>query len=229
VTSRWGILGGIFDPIHYGHLTIAEQAREALDLTRVLFIPTGQPVHKESPRASGTDRLRMAELATADNPLFSVSSMEVEADRPSYSVDTLEQLSAEHPTDEFVLIMSVEAARALPGWRNPSRLLELAEVALVSRLGYDDVAADWLGDAFPGRDDRFHVVETSHLGHSSTEIRARVAAGKSIRYLVPAAVETYIGDNQLYRAASDGRTPAERREPTASRAAAAEGRLRRKT
>jgi nicotinate-nucleotide adenylyltransferase len=198
VRARWGILGGIFDPIHCGHLTIAEQTREALDLTGVLFIPAGRPVHKQIPRASGTDRLRMAELATADNPRFAVSPVEVEADRPSYSVHTLEQLTAERPTDEFVLIMSVESARALPTWRDPARLLELAEVAVVPRLGYEEVSADWLATAFPGRADRFHLVETSHLGHSSTDIRARVAAGQSIRYLVPPAVETYIGENRLY-------------------------------
>jgi nicotinate-nucleotide adenylyltransferase len=198
VRSRWGILGGIFDPIHYGHLAIAEQTRDALDLAGVLFIPAGQPVHKETPQASGEDRLRMVLLATADNPRFAVSRLEVDADRPSYSVDTLEQLTAERPQEDFVLIMSVESARALPGWRNPSRLLELAEVAVVSRLGYEEVSVEWLATAFPGRGDRFTLVETSHLGNSSTDIRRRVAAGKSIRYLVPEAVETYIGDSRLY-------------------------------
>lgn len=196
--ARWGILGGIFDPIHYGHLAIAEQTREALDLAGVLFMPAGQPVHKPAPRASAAHRLRMVELATADNERFEVSQVEVAADRPSYSVDTLEQLTAERPDEDFVLIVSVESARALPGWREPSRLLDLTAVAVVSRLGYDDLAPDWLAEAFPGRSDRFHVVATSHLGNSSTEIRARVVAGKSIRYLVPPAVESYIGDNRLY-------------------------------
>lgn len=232
--SRWGILGGIFDPIHYGHLAIAEQTRNGLDLYGVLFIPAGQPVHRDAPIAGAADRLRMVELATADNPHFVVSAIEIDADRPSYSVETVEQLVAENPADDFVLIMSADTAAALPSWRDPLRLLELAEIAVVPRLGYDEISRDWINDVFPGRQDRFAFVETTHLGHSSTDVRDRVSRGKSIRYLVPPTVEAYIMEHDLYSnnetegAASDGRTPQGCREPTASRAAAAGGRLRRK-
>ncbi len=197
-SQRWGILGGIFDPIHYGHLAIAEQTADELALAGILFIPAGQPVHREPPVASAADRLTMIQLATADNPRFLVSGMEIEADRPSYSVETMEDLCAEHPEDEFVLIMSAEAAVALPTWRDPMRLIELAEIAVVPRLGFDEISRDWIDDVFPGRQDRFHLLETSHLGNSATDVRKRVGQGKSIRYLVPPAVEAFIAAHDLY-------------------------------
>ncbi len=196
--SRWGILGGIFDPIHYGHLAIAEQTRDELELAGVIFIPAGQPVHRTAAQASAADRLRMVELATADNPRFSVSAMEIEADRPSYSVETLEQLTSEQPDDEFVLIMSTESAKALPTWRDPVRLVELAAIAVVPRLGYDAISREWIDEVFPGRQDRFTFVATTHLGHSATDVRERIAAERSIRYLVPPAVEAYIAEHDLY-------------------------------
>jgi len=196
--SRWGILGGIFDPVHYGHLAIAEQTRDELDLYGVLFIPAGQPVHRAAPRATAEDRLRMVELATAENPRFAVSAMEVEADRPSYSVETLERLTSDRPDDEFVLIMSAESAKALPSWRDPMRVLELAEIAVVPRLGYRQISREWIDEVFPGRQDRFTFVHTTHLGHSATDVRQRVAAGKSIRFLVPPSVEIYISEHDLY-------------------------------
>ncbi len=196
--SRWGILGGIFDPIHYGHLAIAEQTCDALELAGVLFIPAGRPVHRAAPHAGAADRLRMVELATADNPRFAVSAIEVDADRPSYSVETLEQLTSDHPDDEYVLIMSAESAKALPTWRDPMRLVELAEIAVVPRLGYEQISREWIDEVFPGRQGRFTFVDTTHLGHSATDIRERVGAGRSIRYLVPPAVEAYISEHDLY-------------------------------
>jgi nicotinate-nucleotide adenylyltransferase len=145
----------------------------------------------------------MVQLATADNPRFLVSSMEIEADRPSYSVETMEDLHAEHPEDEFVLIMSAESAAALPSWRDPMRLIELAEIAIVPRLGYEQISRDWIDDVFPGRRDRFHPLETSQLGNSSTDVRERIREGKSIRYLVPPVVEAYIAAHNLYSDSGD--------------------------
>ena len=197
-SQRWGILGGIFDPIHNGHLAIAEQTADELKLAGVLFIPAGQPVHRDPPQASAADRLTMVQLATADNARFLVSSMEVDAERPSYSVETMEDLHAEHPEDDFVLIMSAESAAALPSWRDPMRLIELAEIAVVPRLGFDEISRDWIDDMFPGRQDRFHLLDTTHLGNSATDVRQRVAEGQSIRYLVPPAVEAYIRAHNLY-------------------------------
>ena len=195
---RWGVLGGIFDPIHYGHLAIAEQTRDALTLDTVLFIPAGRPVHKYPPTANGIARMRMVEMAIADNGTFQASSMEVDSDGPSYTVDTLATLTTDRPDLDFVLIVSSETCSQMPTWREPDRVLDLAQVAIVSRLGHADISREWISHYFAGREDRFVRVPTSHLGHSSTDIRARVAAGKSIRYLVPPAVETYIEDNRFY-------------------------------
>jgi nicotinate-nucleotide adenylyltransferase len=192
------MLGGTFDPIHFGHLAIAEQAAEALELDKVLFMPARQPVHKDAARAPADDRVRMIELATADNPRFELSRLEVDADRPSYTADTLEELTERYPERDWVIIVSAEAARAFPTWRRPERILELARVAVVPRLGYEELSMDFLAQRLPGSDARFTILPTSHLGHSSTDIRARVEAGKSIRYLVPPAVEAYIGDHRLY-------------------------------
>jgi nicotinate-nucleotide adenylyltransferase len=224
--ARWGILGGIFDPIHYAHLAIAEQAREELDLAAVLFVPAGQPVHRETPQTSAADRLRMIELAIADNPAFAVSRYEIDRPEPSYMADTLAAMAAHESKPSLVLIVSSETVALMPTtWRDMERVLDLAQIGVVSRQGFPDITPTWLDEHFPGRSDRFLLLHSSLLGHSSTDIRARVAAGKSIRYLVPHAVESYIGENQLY--ASDGRTPAARRESSASRAArpkaAAEG------
>ena len=199
--ERWGILGGLFDPIHYGHLAMAEQARDELRLGGVLFVPAGRPVHRDPPDAESQHRMRMVEMAIADNSAFEASWLEVNADRPSYTVDTLEVLAASSPQRDFVLIVSSETARLMSTtWRRVDRILELAEVAVVNRLGSVDLTPDWVHENYPGKEDRFVLLHTSHLGNSSTDIRNRIASGKSIRYLVPQAVEAYISDHHLYGA-----------------------------
>jgi nicotinate-nucleotide adenylyltransferase len=199
-TTRWGILGGVFDPIHFAHLAIAEQVRDALRLDGVVFVPASVPVHRAPASAAADERVRMIELAIADNPCFSVSGVEIESNGPRYSADTVAQMSAERPSDSFVFILSAESAAHLPEWREPERLIDLAEVAVVPRLGYANLPREWLEAHFPGRVDRFAFVNTSVLGHSSSDIRARVASGRSIRYLVPPAVESHIGEHSLYGA-----------------------------
>jgi nicotinate-nucleotide adenylyltransferase len=199
--ERWGVLGGTFDPVHVAHLALAEQVRDALDLRAVLFVPAARPVHKPAAGVSPVEhRLRMVELAIADNPAFQISRIEIDRPSPSYSVDTIEQLVAERPADSFVFIVSAEAVRELLGWRRPQRLLELCEVAVVPRLGVTTPDRRWLNDKFPGQAERFIFIDGSHLGHSSSEIRARVAAGRTIRYLVPSQVEAYIREHALYEA-----------------------------
>lgn len=198
--ARWGILGGTFDPPHYGHLVIAEQVHEALQLAGVLFVPAGRPPHKTDRAISSADhRLAMVDLAIAGNPHFSLLRAETEREGPSYSVETLERLTANRPTDSFVFIVSAEAARQLPAWREPQRLLELCEIAVVPRLGYPPLEPDWAARTFPGMEDRFVVVETTPVGHSASDIRARAAQRRTIRYLVPPAVEDYIERYGLYR------------------------------
>jgi nicotinate-nucleotide adenylyltransferase len=198
--ERWGVLGGVFDPVHYAHLAMAEQAAEALDLDKVLLVPAGRPVHRPPPIASTSDRVAMLELATAGNERFEISALELDERASGYSVDTVAALAAERPWNSYVFILSVEAAAELPSWHEPRRLLELAELAVVPRLGHEPLSRAWLTANFPGLESRFTFVSTSELGHSASDIRARVAAGHSIRYLVPPEVAAYISKRGLYAA-----------------------------
>lgn len=195
------MLGGTFDPVHYAHLAIAEQVRDALDLAAILFIPAARPVHKPAAIVSDAEhRARMVQAAIADNPAFALNRVELDRPTPSYSVDTMRQLTAANPEREYFFIVSVEAVRELPTWREPQQLLELCRLVVVPRLGYETPDRAWLEQQFPGAADRFVSVSTTELGHSASDIRARVAAGRSIRYLVPSAVERYIKENRLYMA-----------------------------
>jgi nicotinate-nucleotide adenylyltransferase len=200
VSDRIGVLGGTFDPVHYAHLAIAEQAREQLALDRVLFVPAGETVHKRVDLVTASaHRARMLELAAEGNPAFVVDRLEIERGGPSYTVDTLAQLAGRLPDSELVFIMSAQAARELPGWREPERILQLARVAIVPRLGYEAPDRQWLEGRIRGAADRVDFIDAPELGHSASDIRARVAAGRSIRYLVPEPVETYIRQHGLYR------------------------------
>jgi len=193
-----GVMGGTFDPIHLGHLAIGEEAREALELDVVLFVPAGEPPHKPAASVTSVEhRLAMVDLAIADNPSFELSRIEVDRPGPSYTVDTLEALARD--ADDLVLILSAETFAELPFWHEPERLFDAARMAVVPREGYPAPDPAWLAKAFPGREARVAYLEGPRLGLSSTAIRARVAAGRSIRYLVPDMVEAYIADKQLYR------------------------------
>jgi nicotinate-nucleotide adenylyltransferase len=206
----WGILGGTFDPIHMAHLAIAERTRETLDLAGVVFIPASQNPLKASRPAPAEERVAMVELAVSGNAHFRVSRIELERGGPSYTVDTLEGLHADgrfagDGRPDPVLIISVEALRGLAEWRRIHHLLELARIAVVPRRGYEPPVAGWLERTFPGRTSRFVMLDGPDLGHSASEIRARAAEGRSIRYLVPDAVADRIVRRSLYGArAIDG-------------------------
>jgi len=192
-----GVMGGTFDPIHLGHLAVAEEAREVLALERILFVPAGQPPHKPAEEVTAIHhRLAMVELAIADNPAFELSRIEVDRAGPSYTVDTLETLAAEG--DRLTVILSAETFAELPTWHEPGRLFEAARVAVAPRWGYPAPDPGWLAATFPGREDRVSYLEGPRLGVSSTALRARVAAGRSIRYLVPQPVAAYIAAHNLY-------------------------------
>jgi len=192
-----GILGGTFDPIHVGHLAVAESVREQLDLRRVVFVPAAVPPHRGAPAASAEDRAAMVELAIAGNPAFVIDRLEIERPGPSYAVDTLEILAAREPDPWFIL--SAEALAGLPTWRSPRRVIELARLAIVPRPGAAPPSRAWLDEHFPGCGNRVAVLEGPLLPISGTAIRERLAAGRSIRYLVPDAVRAYITDHGLYR------------------------------
>jgi nicotinate-nucleotide adenylyltransferase len=211
---RVGILGGTFDPIHYGHLVIAEEVREALRLDRVLFVPAPRPPHKlDDDIAPVADRTAMVRLGIAGNPAFGICEIELGRGGPSYTVDTMAELAAEAARQgtarDFFFIVSAEAMAGLPRWHEPARLLELTRLAVVPRPGWPLPDASQLAAILPGGEaslGRVDCIETLPLANSSSDVRARVAAGLSIRYLVPTAVEAYIRDHRLYRSDNTVRT-----------------------
>ena len=192
-----GVMGGTFDPIHLGHLAVAEEAREVLGLERILFVPAGRPPHKPAGDVSSVEhRLAMVELAISGNAAFELSRIEADRAGPSYTVDTLEALAADG--DRLTVILSAETFAELPTWHEPWRLFDAARVAVAPRWGYPAPDPGWLAATFPGREDRVSYLEGPRLGVSSTALRARVAAGRSIRYLVPEPVAAYIAAKNLY-------------------------------
>lgn len=184
-------MGGTFDPIHHGHLVAAEEARYAFDLERVLFIPAGHPWQKERHVAPAEERYEMTLLATRDNDAFEVSRIELDRDGPTYTVDTLRQLHAEDPEAALFFITGADAILDILSWKDPDEALSLATFVAVTRPGY-------LLEKLPSR--AIEVLEIPALAISSTDIRARVAAGRPIRYLVPDAVSAHISDRRLYHA-----------------------------
>jgi nicotinate-nucleotide adenylyltransferase len=199
-----GFLGGTFDPPHLGHLWLAALALDSLGLERVTFIPAGVPPHKQSAAvSSATDRLAMTRLAVDGDqgePRFEVSSMEIERSGPSYTVETATDLLARYPDQRLVLLMAADALAQIDTWREPDRLLEIVEWAVAPRPGSTAADPRRLQDRFGPAADRIHLLDGPGLDLSSTVLRARVAAGDTIRYLVPRDVERYIADHGLYRA-----------------------------
>jgi nicotinate-nucleotide adenylyltransferase len=199
-------MGGTFDPIHIGHLAAAEEAREALGLDRILFVPAGDPPHK--PAAAVTEashRVAMVELAIRGNGAFELSRVEVDRAGPSWTVDTLDALAASERAagrqPNLTLILSAESFTGLPSWHEPRRLFATARIAVVPRAGLEAPDDEWVARHFPGVDADVVRLSSPRIRLSATEIRDRVAAGRSIRYLVPDAVIAYIGDHGLYQPA----------------------------
>jgi nicotinate-nucleotide adenylyltransferase len=201
---RVGILGGTFDPIHYGHLAIAEQVREALALDRVLFVPAAVPPHKIGLRITPPHhRVAMVELAVAGNPAVRASQIELGREGPSYTSDTLDELTAQAARQrvarEFFFILSSEALSALPCWHEWERLLTLCRLAVVERPGTPVPSASELAARLGDHAERIVAIETVPSINSASALRLRAAARQTIRYLVPPAVEAYICDHHLYR------------------------------
>jgi nicotinate-nucleotide adenylyltransferase len=199
VAGSVGMLGGTFDPPHVGHLAIAEEAREALGLERVLFVPAALPPHKlDRAITPAADRAAMVGLAIDGNPAFALSDLELRRSGPSYTVDTVEELLA-GGVRELTVILSAELLGDLPTWHEPERLLRLACLAVVPRPGYANPGPRFVAERFAGREDHVTFLAAPNLAISATDIRRRVAARRSVRYLVPDAVAGYIGDHGLYR------------------------------
>jgi nicotinate-nucleotide adenylyltransferase len=199
VRGRLGVLGGTFDPIHFGHLAIGEAAREELGCERVLFVPARRPPHRpDRPIAAAADRAAMVELAIAANPSFALSRLELDRDGPSYTIDTLRALA--QSTADLWFILSAEAFADFLEWHDPGAILAVCRLAVVPREGHPDPDLGPVRAALGGAAlDRISILDGPRLRLAATEVRNRAARRLSVRYLVPDAVATYIEDHRLYR------------------------------
>jgi nicotinate-nucleotide adenylyltransferase len=193
-----GVLGGTFDPIHIGHLVVAEEARTKLGLSEVLFVPAGQPWLKQARDITrAAHRVEMVRRAIADNPYFKLSTLEVDHPGPSYTVDTLtllqDQLSSE---SSLFFILGRDTLAELPLWKEARKVIQLCRLVVPPRLGSRDLKH--LEEAIPGLLERVIQLDMPVIGISSSEIRKRIARGLSIRYLVPPGVEKYITEQRIY-------------------------------
>jgi nicotinate-nucleotide adenylyltransferase len=204
---RIGLYGGSFDPVHQGHLIAAECCREQARLDKVLFLPAAVPPHKQDrPLAEAAHRVEMLKLAIGGHPAFAVSTDEIDRGGVSYTVDTLARLEAAHPADELLLILGPDALADLPTWREPATILARAEIIAVEREGVDDISAIVATPklaALLGPERAQRIVETRvtcpAIGIRASDLRAAIAAGRSIRYRTPRAVEQYIAAHGLYQ------------------------------
>jgi nicotinate-nucleotide adenylyltransferase len=196
--TRLGVMGGTFDPIHYGHLVTAEEALQQFELDGVLFVPTGRPWMKEHEKVSpAEDRYLMTVIATASNPLFRVSRMEVDRDGPTYTVETLRGIRSELGEDtDLFFVTGADAVLEIFQWKQPQELFDLAHFIAATRPGFD--IAGFEAHAETGHPE-ITVMNVPALAISSTDIRRRIEQGRPIRYLVPEGVKSYIEKAGLYR------------------------------
>jgi nicotinate-nucleotide adenylyltransferase len=197
--ARVGVFGGTFDPVHTGHLIVATELQHALELDRVLFVPTGNPPHKADQDVSANaDRLAMLELAIAGNPSFAISTLELDRAGPSYTADLLTMLQAEMPDTQLVFLMGEDSLRDLPTWHQPETIVALAELGVAIRPEIE-TDLEQIYRRLPGARGRITIVSTTLIGISSSALRRMVLEGAPIRYQVPAAVEEYIMTSEIYR------------------------------
>jgi len=195
-----GVLGGTFDPIHIGHLILAEEARARLNLAEVLFVPAGQPwLRVDSPISPAEHRVEMVRLAIADKPYFKLSTMEIERVGPSYTVDTIAELKAQlGAEDELFFILGWDNLAELPQWNQPSRLITMCRLVAVPRPGYPPPDLKALEVLIPGLSQRVMLMDKPEIDISASVIRSRVAQGLPIHHLVPEPANRYIKEHQLY-------------------------------
>lgn len=203
IQKRVGIIGGTFDPIHYGHLSAAEEARREFDLSEVVFIPAGEPPHKGHLLTSADDRYMMAVLATVGCPYFSVSRVEIDRIGKSYTTDTLKAMGQlpKYLGAEFYFIVGIDALLQVESWKEPQEILTLCKLVAVSRPGHSFDSLKKLPDKYISV---IRTLEIPHLDISSTDIRERVRSGYGTKFLVPQPVEDYINKMMLYKEAYTG-------------------------
>jgi len=203
---RVGVLGGTFDPIHIGHLILAEEARDQLGLEVVYFVPAGDPPHKRDRRlASAEDRVAMIKLAIADNERFEVSRVDVDRPGPHYTVDMVQIIQSQLPAGcELYFLMGFDSLAELPSWHEPAKLIAACHLVALTR---HDIHVDWgkLESALPGIRQRVTILDMPELEIASHQLQERIRAGRSIRYLVPDKVAAYIQEKMLYGTIDDRR------------------------
>ena len=193
---KLGVMGGTFDPIHIGHLTTAEEALVQFGLDEVLFVPTGQPWMKGASTVSpAEDRYLMTVIATASNPRFRVSRIDIDRQGPTYTIDTLRALADAERDAELFFVTGADAMLEIFEWKHPEELLSLAHFIAATRPGYDLAAFETTG----AMRERVSIMNIPALAISSTDVRSRVGDSRPIRYLVPEGVKSYIEKAALYR------------------------------
>ena len=197
---RLGVFGGTFDPIHIGHLVIAQVALEEAGLDQVLFVPAGvNPLKVGKAVTAGEHRLAMVQLALAGQPQFAVTDWELRREGPSYTALTLEYIREQHPDDELFLIIGADNLQILPRWRHVKRIAELATILALTRPGTDlKASADAAREQLAGLSSRIRLVEIPGLDISSTWLRDRLVKNLSVAHLLPAEVIGYCKENKLY-------------------------------
>ncbi|MDO8673892.1 MAG: nicotinate-nucleotide adenylyltransferase [Dehalococcoidia bacterium] len=199
--SRVGVFGGTFDPIHLGHLVAAEEARICFRLSEVLFVPAGTPWHRGSrPVTDAHRRLDMLRLSIAANPHFRLSTVDVDRQGPTYTVDTLQALRQERgAAARFYFLIGMDALAEIKTWKDPAILINLCHLLIMPRPGHEAFDISSLEPDLPGLTERVSVLPMPLLGISSTDLRHRVRQGLPIRYQVTDQVEAYIAEHGLYK------------------------------
>ena len=196
MTERIGVMGGTFDPIHHGHLVAASEVAARFDLDTVIFVPTGQPWQKADKKVSlAEDRYLMTVIATASNPRFRVSRVDIDRGGDTYTIDTLADLRKQYPDAELFFITGADALASIVTWRDWDRMFELAQFVGVTRPGYE-LTEEMLPAV---HQERVHLIDVPAMAISSTDCRERSATGRPVWYLVPDGVVQYIAKNDLYR------------------------------
>jgi nicotinate-nucleotide adenylyltransferase len=202
IKLRYAIMGGTFDPIHFGHLAAAEAVREKLNCQKVIFIPSGNPPHKKGRILSDPiHRYTMTVLAAYSNPYFEISDIEINRNGYSYTLDTIKQLQNYYGKDvELLFITGADALMEIDTWHKPGELLKLCKFVAVTRPGYDKARLEQKLSCLQSKyNNELFIVDVPGLNISSTDIRKRLTVGTSIKYLVPEAVEQYIYKHGLYK------------------------------
>lgn len=199
--KKIGIMGGTFDPIHLGHLAVAEEVLEVMDLEKVIFVTAGLPPHKDNKNiALAKHRYEMTLLATIDNPRFETSMIEINRPGKSYTIDTFYEIKNDYKNAvDFYFIIGADSVFQLSRWKNSDELLKKCKFIAISRPGYDmDKLEREIDNLYEIYDTSIQIISTMHLNISSTMVRERLKEGKSIKYLVPHAIEDYIKKYKLY-------------------------------